>query len=171
MSSSGTYLELDGRPAVRLERRYGHPVERVWAAIINPDETRHWFPSTLVVEPRAGGVVEFSGDPHTPDSTGTVLAFDPPHRLEFTWGGAEVRFSLAPDGDGCVLTLINVLEATDTAARNAAGWTVCVLELDKFLNGVPATGPHGGTTAPFEQIYQEFVRTGVPSGAPIPPGN
>ena len=31
-TDNGTYLEIDGRPAVRFERIYDHPVARVWAA-------------------------------------------------------------------------------------------------------------------------------------------
>ncbi|HEY9311176.1 SRPBCC family protein [Williamsia sp.] len=170
MNYSGTYFELEGRPAVRLVRHFSHSVDRVWAAIINPEESRHWFPSTLVIEPRVGGVARFSDDPNTPDSTGTVLSYEPPRRIEFTWGADEVHIQLeSGDDDGCTLTLTNVLEAADTAARNSTGWTVCLLELDKFLAGTPTTGPHGADAAPFEPIYQEFVRAGVPSGAPIPP--
>ena len=49
MSTDGTYLELDGHPAVRFERRYPHSTRRVWQAIVDPDESRHWFPSKLVI--------------------------------------------------------------------------------------------------------------------------
>lgn len=171
MNNPGTYIEIGGRPAVRFERRYRHPVDRIWAAIIDPAESRFWFPSTLIVEERVGGAVMFSADSNQPDATGVVLAFDPPHRLEFTWGGDEVHFQLRSDGDECVLTLTNVLEATDTAARNASGWTVCLIELDKVISGVPADGPHGDDAEPFEPIYREYIANGMPSGAPFPPAD
>lgn len=40
----GTYIEHNGRPAVRFERTYAHSVDRVWAAVSDPEELAHWFP-------------------------------------------------------------------------------------------------------------------------------
>jgi hypothetical protein len=36
----GTYVERDGRPAVRLLRTYPHPIDRVWAARWSSPATR-----------------------------------------------------------------------------------------------------------------------------------
>lgn len=165
----GTFTEHDGRPAVRFERTYPHPVERVWAAVSEPEGLAHWFPSTVKIEPRAGGVIEFSGDPHLEPDTGEVLRYEPPHALAFTWGGDELHLELTPRGEnGCTLTLINVLEARDTAARNAAGWTVCLAELHKSLQGAAPSGPHGDTAEPWRPLYEAYVADGMPHGAPIP---
>ncbi|EST37515.1 hypothetical protein N566_12625 [Streptomycetaceae bacterium MP113-05] len=165
----GVFTEHDGRPAVRFQRRYPHAVERVWAAVSEPAGLAHWFPSTVRIEPRAGGAIEFADDPNTEPATGEVLRYEPPHALSFTWGGAELHFELAPDGkDGCTLTLTNVLEARDTAARNAAGWTVCLAELDKSLAGAATWGPHGEHAEPWEPLYDAYVTDGMPHGAPIP---
>ncbi|MCX5045811.1 SRPBCC family protein [Aldersonia sp. NBC_00410] len=169
MNANGEYVQVDGRPAVRFERHYPHPPERVWAAIIDPDQSRHWFPSKLLVEGRVGGTVDFSDDPNQADGVGKVLAFDPPYRLEFSWGADELRFELAAEGTGCVLRLTNVLEARDTAARNASGWTVCLAELDKWLADTPGDGPHSAdASAAFEPTYQGYIAAGMPHGAPIP---
>ena len=40
MTDPGTYVEIDGRPAVRFVRMYPQPVERVWAAIAEPAANR-----------------------------------------------------------------------------------------------------------------------------------
>lgn len=168
MTDLGTFIEHDGRPAVRFERTYKQPVERLWAALIEPDDLTHWFPSKAVIERRVGGKVEFSGDPYVEPITGEVLAFEPPHRLAYTWGTDELHFELAPFGDGCTLTLIDVLEARDTAARNAAGWHVCLAELAKRLDGVVADGPHADTSQPWKPLYQDYIAAGMPSGAWIP---
>ncbi|MCF6522142.1 SRPBCC family protein [Streptomyces sp. JJ36] len=165
----GSFTEHDGRPAVRFERTYPHPVERVWAAVSEPEGLAHWFPSTVSLEPRAGGTIAFSGDPHMEPTTGTVLRYDPPHALSFTWGGDELHFELAPTSDGgCTLVLIDVLEARDTAARNATGWTVCLGELEKHLAGREAPGPHQADTEPFQPLYDSYVAAGMPHGAEIP---
>jgi uncharacterized protein YndB with AHSA1/START domain len=169
MMDRGTYVEHDGRPAVRFTRRYPHPAERVWAAVSEPAGLRHWFPSQVELEPRVGGRIAFRDDPNMPEETsGTVLAYDPPRVLAFTWGGDELHLTVEPDGDGAVFTLLNVLEARDTAARNAAGWTVCLTELEKHLRGARADGPHSAAAAPWQELYAAYVAAGVPSGAPIP---
>ena len=51
-----------------------------------------------------------------------------------------------------MLTLLNVLEARDTAARNAAGWTVCLAELEKHLCGDPGDGPHSAAAEPWREL-------------------
>jgi uncharacterized protein YndB with AHSA1/START domain len=164
----GTYLELDGRPAVRFERTYDHPVERVWAAVSEPDGLAHWFPSRVRFERRAGGRIEFSGDPNAGEATGTVLAYDPPRAFAFTWGGDEVHLDLEPlGGGGCRLTLTNVLEARDAAARNAAGWAVCLDALGADLAGGGAPGQSGDG---WREHYDAYVASGMPSGAPVPGG-
>jgi uncharacterized protein YndB with AHSA1/START domain len=122
------------------------------------------------MEQRVGGTVRFSGDPHTDDQTGTVLAFDPPHRLAFTWGEDELHLSLEPSDEGCRLTLINVLAQRDTAARNGAGWHVCLEELTKWLAGIHSDGPHGATTTAWQPTYDAYRAAGLPSGAPVPGG-
>jgi uncharacterized protein YndB with AHSA1/START domain len=164
----GTYIEHDGRPAVRFQRTYPYPVERLWAAVTEPSELAHWFPSAVRMDTHAGGTVEFSGDPNIERSSGTVLVYEPPRRLAFTWGGDELHFEIDPADGGCTFTLINVLEAKNTAARNAAGWTVCLAELSKHLEGVTAAGPHSESAGSFRPVYDEYVASGMPSGAPVP---
>lgn len=169
MTDRGTYIEHDGHPAVRFVRRYPHPAERVWAAVSESGELARWFPSHVEIERRVGGRITFSGDPNMPPSSGTVLAYDPPRLLAFTWGGDELHLTVEPDGPGaCTLTLVNVLEARDTAARNAAGWAVCLGELDKHLGGDSADGPHSATAQPWQEHYAAYVAAGVPAGAPVP---
>jgi uncharacterized protein YndB with AHSA1/START domain len=168
MTDLGTYLEHAGRPAVRFERTYAHPIERVWAAVSEPAELARWFPSTVSYEPVIGGAVTFSGDPNVEDSTGTVLAFDPPHRLSFSWLDDELHFTLEQVGEGTRLTLLNVLADRSAAARNASGWYVCLAGLAKLVDGQPAAGPHDDDAEPWQPAYEAHVRAGLPSGAEIP---
>lgn len=167
----GTYISYDGRPAVRFERRFRHAIERVWDAVTRPEEISQWFPSTVSFEPRRGGTIRFSGDPNVEASTGTVLAFDPPRRLAFTWGGDELHLELVGNGDlGCSLTLINVLEARDAAARNAAGWSVCLAELTTLVSTGRAGGPHSDSGETWRTHYDAYLAAGLPAGAVIPGG-
>lgn len=165
----GTYLEHEGRPAVRFRRHYGHSIERLWAAVTEPSELAHWFPSAVRMEPRVGGTIEFSGDPHIEPSAGTILVYEPPSRFAFSWGGDELHFALEADGDSsCTLTLTNVLESRDAAARQAAGWSVCLAEFNKLVSGALADGPHSGTAEAWQPYYDAYVADGMPWGAVIP---
>jgi len=165
----GTYVELDGRPAVRFARTYPHPADRVWAAVATPEGLGHWFPAQVALELRVGGTVRFTGDPYTDDRPGTVLVCDPPRHLAFTWGDDELYFDLEGVGAGeCRLTLTNVLAQRNAAARNAAGWAVCLGELDKHLAGGAAEGPHSRSALPWQPLYEAYVEAGLPSGAEVP---
>ncbi|MFF9765702.1 SRPBCC family protein [Streptomyces sp. NPDC014636] len=167
---TGTYLTLaDGRPAVRFSRTYDHPVDRVWHFVTDPAELAAWFPSRAEMDLRPGGAIRFSGDPHMPESTGRVLAVDPPRHLSFSWGGDELHFDLEEAGAGRTrFTLTDVLDAADTAARNGAGWEVCLAALDAKARGERFEEPHAGPTARWKRLYDGYLAAGVPSGAPVP---
>jgi uncharacterized protein YndB with AHSA1/START domain len=152
----GTYETYEGKPAVRFERVYPHPVERVWRSITVPEEMASWFPSTVEVDLREGGEMQFTFPEHEVDPmTGRVLELDPPRVFAFLWGEDLLRLELAPEGDGTRLTLLQTLRSEDEAARNAAGWHVC---LDRL----------GGEETDWEPYYEEYQRRGLPAGAEIP---
>jgi uncharacterized protein YndB with AHSA1/START domain len=110
-------VALDDGPKLRIERRYGHSVERVWRAITDPDELRHWFPvADIALE---------------------VTESEPPHVLAGTWHGDVLRFELTPHGDGCVLAFSHAFADRAKAARDAAGWDVCFVRLGALLAGTP----------------------------------
>ncbi|MCW2745365.1 MAG: hypothetical protein JWM48_1915 [Mycobacterium sp.] len=167
--SLGSFTERDGRAAVRFDRTFAHPVAEVWAAVSTPEGLAHWFPSQVHLEPRPGGAISFSGDPHTADIPGEVLVFEPPHHFAFTWGANQVHLELAPDGaGGCRLTLTDVLGARDEAARNGAGWTVCLEELRRWVDEGHADGPHSASAIPWQPLFEAHVAAGLPSGAGVP---
>ena len=98
-----------------------------------------------------------------------ILAFDPPHRIAYTWGGDELHVELEPLSPGrCRLILINVLADRSAAARNAAGWDVCLEELASLLAGRPGGGPQADGATPWQPRYDAYLAAGMPSGADIP---
>ncbi len=176
----GRLVEIDGRPALRFERRYAHPIERVWRAVTEPDELSSWFPAAVVGDRAVGATLRFDDDAQRaaahdageptradgPELTGRVVVVDPPNVFSFTWGPELLRFELAPDGDGTLLTFTQVLSHRSVAARNGAGWHVCLQELDRLL-GEPADGPDEGFA-----VYDDYVaRIGPAPGVPGPDGS
>ena len=155
----GTYETIDGKPAVRFERVYPHPVEHVWRSVTEPGELAGWFPTTVEVDLREGGAMAFAfpGEEMEP-MDGSVVELDPPRRFAFLWGSELLRFDLAAEGGGCRLTLTHVISNADEAARNAAGWHVC---LDLL----------GGAETDWEPYYEEYQRRGMPAGASVPDGS
>jgi uncharacterized protein YndB with AHSA1/START domain len=65
---------------------------------------------------------------------GKVTEFDPPRLLAFSWGPSTLRFELEPDDEGCRLTFTDTLPREETA-KNAAGWEVCLDDLEATLAG------------------------------------
>ncbi|HEY1775140.1 MAG TPA: SRPBCC domain-containing protein [Solirubrobacteraceae bacterium] len=128
-------LIIDGtRPAVRLERRLADPPAIVWQALTDGEQLRAWFPCDVVLEGgrwEVGAALTFPFPPELIDMTlsGEVLVVDEPHRLAFTWGEEVLRFELHAEDSGTRLVLIDELPAA-FAARNAAGWEVCLDRLD-----------------------------------------
>jgi len=169
MDPYGTYEEIDGRPALRFERRLTHPVERVWRAVTDPGELSHWFPARMDADLHPGGHITFTfPDADMPLTEGEVKEFDPPSLFEFTWGDDRLRIELEPAGQGCLLRFTHFLAERDQAARDASGWHVCLAELDKHLAGEHATGPGTEMTDELRELYAEYEQRGAPTGAPMP---
>src|SRR5436305_10266382 len=156
----GTLVREGARYAVRFERRLAHPVEKVWRAISEPEELRKWFPDGGVeIDLTVGGKVRFAAEGWDEDDElvpreGTVTQLDPPRLLEFTWGDDPLRFELRPDGDGCVLVFKQIFEGKAAAPRLAAGWTICLANLDAALDGTTASPEEWPGL--YEQYAKEF---------------
>jgi uncharacterized protein YndB with AHSA1/START domain len=132
----GKLIESEGgKVGVRFERRLSHPPERVWRAITDPDELAAWFPDTIEGEFAPGAEVRFPKfvEMDLP-AVGKVTEFDPPRLLAYTWGPSTLRFELEPDGDGCRLVFTDTVPREETA-KNAAGWEVCLADLEATLAG------------------------------------
>ena len=132
----GTLTQLDGRDAVRFERRLAHPPERVWRAITEPGDLEAWFPADIEGDLGSAGAelsFPFRND-EAPTEAGEVLESEPPRLLAYTWGGQTLRFELEPDGDGTRLVFTHALPREETA-KTAAGWQLRLDDLEARLAG------------------------------------
>ncbi|HTU86192.1 MAG TPA: SRPBCC family protein [Solirubrobacteraceae bacterium] len=170
----GTYTAAGNRPTLSFERRLSHPVDVVWRAITESGELEHWFPCRVEAgELRAGAEMTFTFE-HMPldaasTMTGRVTEYDPPSTFAFTWGEDHLRFELEPlaGEDACLLRLTVLLDSTEKASRDSAGWHICLDRLGGLLDG--DGGPAGaGASDQWRELYDEYQRRGVPAGAAIP---
>ena len=161
----GELVELeDGKVGVRFERRLAHAPERVWRAITERDELAKWFPARpeLDGERRVGAKLRFVYPGYeAPPESGEIVELDEPRTFAFTWRpgaeGAEpqlLRFELAPDGDGCRLVFTHTLPRPDTA-KVAAGWQLCLDDLETALAGDPASEFPEGRWVELHEAYAE----------------
>ena len=168
-TDEGTFLTIDDRPAVRFERLYPQPVERVWRAISDPSEMRHWFPSPDVHLDVDAGTIVLAGDPYSPEaSTTQVLVWEPPHRFSYEWDKDELHFTLSEHEGGTRLELVNVLSTDGAASRNAAGWEMCLGHLDRVVAGTWAPSPGDGDMAEFLPVLAKYRDRGLPDDGWLP---
>jgi uncharacterized protein YndB with AHSA1/START domain len=128
---------VDGRPTVRVERRYPHPIDKVWRAVTEPEHLAAWFPSPVELDLRPGGAMRFPEFGDGEGSTGRVVTVEPPHRFVFLWDTEEVRIELSTDGAGTVVVLTHLFDDRPIAASLAAGWGACLAGLRAVVAGEP----------------------------------
>ena len=129
--TDGKLEEVDGRPALRFERRLAHPIERVWRAVTERDELAAWFVAPM----------EFTAADQrfeAMEQPVEVQRFEPPHAVAWDWGGELLSFELEPDGDGTRLTFVHVFGDRPHAANYGSGWHFHFDRLDAHLDGRPA---------------------------------
>ena len=141
---------------VRYTRTLGHPPEKVWRSLTEPEHLRAWFPTDIEGDWSLGAKLRFVfRENEGPDFDGEVLAYEPPHLLEFRWRDEVLHFELQPTDDGTALTFVVTLEEIGKAARDGAGWHQCLELLDYELNGeTPPPDAKASWKALFE-LYQE----------------
>ena len=101
-----------------------------------------------------------------------MLEFEPPRLLAYSWGEDELRWELRPDGGGCVLSLTHIFDDRFKAARDAAGWHLCLGALSRSLESDPRPQRGHGPRLPGEwrDLNREYEkRFGIPPERATPP--
>jgi uncharacterized protein YndB with AHSA1/START domain len=162
-----------GRSMLRFERTLRHPPERVWSALTDREEQASWHPSPFTFVPRVGAPLSYEPLPNGTELEGELVEYEPPRILAYTWGEDLLRWELAPEGDGCRLVLLHTFDDRFKAARDAAGWHVCLDALEATLAGAkPPHGDDGGERLPsgwreLNAAYEK--RFGIPPEEATPP--
>lgn len=143
--TDATLHYVNGEPTLRFERRLRHAPAKVWRAVTDPAELKHWFPAAIEAELRPGAPMRFIFPEEAPVEAaweGEVLEVDEPKVFMFRWNQDVLRIELIPEGDGCRLVFTQTIGGNQIeAGRTAAGWDTCLDQLAAQLDGtsVPET--------------------------------
>jgi uncharacterized protein YndB with AHSA1/START domain len=174
VDSYGT-LHAEDEPAgtgpfvVYFELLLAAPADEVWQALTEADGLNRWFPQDVQVDLEPGGKMRFSYPKGQPDENGAffegrVLEVGHERAFAFDWGTDVLRCELRPSRDGCLLIFTDTFAELGKAARDAAGWHVCLEALEAYLDET-APPPAGR----WEQVYPGYVERFGPEAAAIGP--
>ncbi|BDU16772.1 SRPBCC family protein [Lysobacter auxotrophicus] len=141
---------------VRVSRRFDARPERIFDAWLDPATVGRWLYATkdghmlrVEVDPRVGGGYTIVERRPGGDAAhyGRYLEIDRPRRLVLTLAlepdapGDRITVDIAPDGEGCMLTLTHEMAAENAqyADRTGHGWTTILASLDRHLHTASPT--------------------------------
>jgi uncharacterized protein YndB with AHSA1/START domain len=163
----GELTRAHDRYQLRFSRRLAHPPEKVWRALTEAEHLAAWFPTRIEGDRATGAPLRFAfANNEGPTLEGEMLIYQPPTLLEFRWGDDTLRFELEPDDAGTLLTFVDTFFELGRAARDAAGWHVCLDRLASHLDGPAAHGPNG---QPWQALHAVYVERFGPEAATIGP--
>jgi uncharacterized protein YndB with AHSA1/START domain len=166
-SADGTVEIRDGRHVLRFERRLDHPIDRVWAALTEPDELAGWL-AAADIDLVEGGPVELrwlNTDEHGEHAVlqGIITELDPPRVLEYDSDAhGDLRWELRQEGDGSALTFLAAPPCSkEELPRMLAGWHFHLDHLADALAGdrVDWSTWDGELVAEWNAIHDRYRRT------------
>lgn len=167
---SGDFGDLDvhdGHVVLTFTRRRAHPQQKVWRGLTEPAHVAAWFPTTIDGEQTAGAALRFRfRDLDIPPVDGEMRAFEPPSLMELLWGDELLRFELAPDGEGTLLTFTCRFDEVGRAARDGAGWHECLDQLD---HAVAETAAPWSSPDRWREIHDQYVARFGPAASTVGP--
>ncbi|CAN5523759.1 SRPBCC family protein [soil metagenome] len=137
-ATNDSYGELIEPATLRIIRVLPGPIERVWSYLTKEELRSQWMASSSM-EMAAGAPFEFVWRNHEftkPPAAlppgvkeeyrmaSTIIAFEPPHKLSFTWeNSGNVTIELEPQGKDVQLTVIHRRLPNRTELLSvSAGW-------------------------------------------------
>jgi uncharacterized protein YndB with AHSA1/START domain len=176
--ASGSEVRKDGEKwTLILVRELRHAPEKVWQALTDPAQLGEWAPFDADGSlGTAGSTVKLTtvGAPTPHVTETTVTRADAPRVLEYSWGGADVRWELEAFGGGTRLTLWHNIDRR-FISMGAAGWHICLDVLDRLLSGTPMGRMVAGDAMKFggwQRLNAEYAKQfgietpGWPTNAP-----
>jgi uncharacterized protein YndB with AHSA1/START domain len=137
-----------GHWTLTFTQLFPHPPEAVWASLTDPLQLREWAPYAADRDLGAVGpaTLTMTDGLQATQFDGSVSVAQPPRVLEHAWGTQRLRWELEPVAAGTELTLLHTIDQQTEISSNAAGWHLCLLVAERFLDGTPI-GPIVGARA------------------------
>jgi len=139
-AAEGACLASGGEPwTLIFVRELRQPPDVVREALTEPAELDQWAPFSAASDlnqPGGTTLTMVDGDERL-DLPAVVRVVEPPEVLEYTWGADLLRWELEPSGQGTRLTLRHTLVEPTDPASVATGWHLCVVVLQRLLDGEP----------------------------------
>jgi uncharacterized protein YndB with AHSA1/START domain len=161
--AAGATIHKDGEKwTLVLTRDLRHPPEKVWAALTEPEHLREWAPFDSDRSLNAVGAAKLTtvGAPTPTVSETQIKRADAPKLLEYTWGGANVRWELEALGSGTRLKLWHNIDRR-FISMGASGWHICLDVLDRMLEGNPigrTVGPQAMQVPGWQRLLGEYSK-------------
>jgi uncharacterized protein YndB with AHSA1/START domain len=164
----GTLERSNDRSVLRYRRRLAHPRDKVWRALTEDEHLAAWFPTTMEGDRAAGAPLRFSfRDAEAEPFAGQMQVFEPPSVMELRWGDDVLRFELAADGpEATVLDLVVTFPEFGKAARDGAGWHVC---LDRLASAVAGAEPPWSPRERWREVHRVYVAQLGPEASALGP--
>jgi uncharacterized protein YndB with AHSA1/START domain len=129
------------------------PIEKVFSALIDPEQLTQWFPDVVMIEPKLGGKVSFrflkenTKKDNDHEIVGNIVSFIPNKEISYTWNfitkpeyrrDTIVSWNLDNlESNKTKLTLIHsgfTNEDTVQYEDHSNGWTWHINRLDNLLS-------------------------------------
>jgi uncharacterized protein YndB with AHSA1/START domain len=166
----GTLERTNDLSVLRYRRRLPHPRDKVWCALTEDEHLAAWFPTTIEGDRAGGAPLRFSFREHEAEPfAGEMRVFEPPSVMELRWGDDVLRFELDADGpERTVLELVVTFPEFGKAARDGAGWHVC---LDRLGCAVAGEEPPWRPPERWSEVHRVYVTELGPEASALgPPG-
>ena len=160
----GEILRDGDRVGLRYERHLAHPPERLWRALTESEDLRHWMPVDLVGPREEGAEISVPFWPDVaakhgieePSLPGRILTWDPPRTFSWMWDTDTLLFELDPTDTGTRLVFTTWIVTTPGYDLTAAGYHVCLDQLVELVDR--GTAPPFVDTDPtmYELAYREL---------------
>ena len=145
----GSLRSADGKGMVRIEDRYDTDIDDLWSALTDPARLARWY-AQVEGDLRPGGQFRTYVEADDIESTGRIVACEPPRRLVVTTRETEeswrkgngvppfdqtLEATLSADGDHAILVIEVQGMALDKIAFYGAGWQIHAENLAAHIAG------------------------------------
>ncbi|WUH97937.1 SRPBCC family protein [Spirillospora sp. NBC_00431] len=148
---------------LRMTRQYKATIDDVWASITEPERTARWF-GHWSGEGRPGATVrlKLTQEDGQPESDMTIIACEPPHRLEVEtvdeYGRWHLEARLDESAGVTTLTFLHHLDPDTEVSTTGPGWEYYLDLLTAAIEGGPK--PDFDDYYPAQVEYYENLTTG-----------